>query len=94
MEVGDSFAVDVPEGITAKDVAQILRRDADGFRRIRESFRVAVRVEEGAGSVRLWREPDAVPDRAKDAASASEKLDQALARKPSLGLRTRRKAAQ
>lgn len=92
MEIGDSFAVPVPEGMAPKDVAAALRRDADAFTRILPDLRVAVRIEEGMKTVRLWREPPKDSAGAKSAAtSTADRLDVALARKPASGIRTRRK---
>jgi hypothetical protein len=57
MEVGDSFAIPVPEGFTPQEVAAALRRDADTFGRVAmPDLRVTVRIEEGDKTVRLWRE--------------------------------------
>lgn len=99
MGVGDSFAVPIPDGVSPKDVAAALRRDADAFTRVMPMLRVAVRIEEGMKSVRVWREP-AKPSEIVDGAaqaspkSASDRLDDALARGGSLGIRARKKGGK
>lgn len=58
MKPGMSFAIDVPEGWTAHDVAGKLSRDATNWRRKHPDFQVAVRILEGGKKVGLWRESE------------------------------------
>lgn len=99
MEVGDSFAVPVPNGMAPKDVAAALRRDADAYSRVIPTLRVAVRIEEGMKSVRVWREAPKAASAGNGAAktsdkSTSDRLDDALARGGSLGIRARKKGGK
>lgn len=77
MAVGDSFKVDVPEGVKPQDVADVLRRDGTSYKRIMPTLRFSIRIAEDDKSVRLWRDP--MGNSGQPAAVPS-----------SLGLRTRR----
>jgi len=59
MKIGQSFVYDVPEGFTAKEAAEQIRRDAVAFRKLMPELRVAIRVLDGDRQVGVWRE---VPD--------------------------------
>lgn len=66
MEIGDSFAVEIPPDVKAQDVANMLRKDAVAFQRIMPVLMVTIRIEEGDKTVRLWRaapkKPEVIPD--------------------------------
>lgn len=61
MEVGDSFAVPVPDDLKPLQVAGMLRKAATAFRRVMPGLRVTIRTEVGDKTVRLWRDPDGTP---------------------------------
>lgn len=59
MDIGDSFAVDVPDippGITAINVGQSLRSAASAFSKRNAEWAFTIRIAEDRKSVRLWRE--------------------------------------
>jgi hypothetical protein len=55
MAIGDSFAVPVPSGTPAKEVADLVRKDASNWRRTRPEFQVAIRTDPTGKDVRCWR---------------------------------------
>jgi hypothetical protein len=55
MGIGDSFAVPVPKGTEAKEIADLVRKDASNWRRTRPEFNIAIRTDETGENVRCWR---------------------------------------
>lgn len=101
MEIGDSFAVEAPPGMTMSALVWRLRSAAERWaRKYHPAFRATTRMSEDGKSVRLWRAPDAPGSppvgNGNGNATLAPQLDPALAaRTPSsLGIRARKKGGK
>lgn len=101
MEIGDSFAISVPEGVQANKVAAFLASNARRCEKKQPGLKFTIRIEEGEKSVRCWRieasssAPASSNGSEKQEADTATALDRALARVPSsLGIRARKKGGK
>lgn len=80
MEIGDSFSVPVPSGTQAKEVADLLQKDATNFRRTRPHFKTAIRTAPTGDEVRCWRIEGRAPRQGNGHDSKGTKVGKALAK--------------
>jgi hypothetical protein len=91
MEVGDSFAVPVPDDMKPTQVAGTLRKAATSVRRTVPGLRVTIRTELGDKTVRCWRDPDAESNETpapSPAARASKGIRLPIDKRPGTSART------
>lgn len=72
VDIGDSFAVDVAEGFTAKRYASAIKAAADAYAKKHPGFRVAIRTALDGSWVGAWREaPPVKPENVAPITSGS-----------------------
>lgn len=87
MDVGDSFAVPVPDDLKPTQVAGTLRKAATNIRRLLPGLRVTIRTEVGDKTVRCWRDADAEPKQTPQVASSSNGVRLPIDKRPGASAR-------